>query len=146
MAALITDIITGEPISLHMTYLAHDGSGKAPIDRPRLYLAGHRKAGGVVRLYADAEVTQGLILGEGIETCLTAALEFSPVWACLDAGNLAAFPVLPGIEGLTVLVDNDAAGIAALKAVRDRYAEAGIEMIEIKAADAGADLNDMVTA
>lgn len=85
IVALVTDIVTGEPISLHFTFLVRDGSGKAPIERPRLCLAGHRKQGGVVRLHDDAEVEQGLIIGEGLETCLSYALEFRPIWACLDA-------------------------------------------------------------
>lgn len=143
MVALITDVVTVEPISLHITYLRPDGSGKAEIARPRVYLRGHRKAGGVVRLHADDEVTQGIILGEGIETCLTAALEFAPVWACLDAGNLGSFPVLPGISGLTVLVDNDAAGWRALAELRGRYEAAGIEVIAVASPRAGEDLNDL---
>jgi hypothetical protein len=145
--AIITDIITAEPISLHFTFLDPDGDGKAKIDKPRLYLTGHRKAGGIVRLHADDEVEQGVIIGEGIETCLSYALEFSPVWSCLDAGNLAAFPVLPGIEGLTVLIDNDDAGRDAFEVVRERYEAAGIEVIGIRAdGKPGADINDMVTA
>jgi hypothetical protein len=147
IVAIITDIITAEPISLHFTFLDPDGDGKAKIDKPRLYLTGHRKAGGIVRLHADDEVEQGVIIGEGIETCLSYALEFSPVWSCLDAGNLAAFPVLPGIEGLTVLIDNDDAGRDAFEVVRERYEAAGIEVIGIRAdGKPGADINDMVTA
>jgi len=151
MVAVITDIITGDRISLHFTFLDPGGSGKAPIDRPRLYLAGHRKAGGVVRLTPDDETTHGVILGEGLETCLSYALEYSGIWACLDAGNLGAFPVLPGIEGVTVLIDNDDAGRRAFDAVRDRYRSAGfrhpLDIIGIEVGGkAGADVNDLVAA
>jgi hypothetical protein len=144
MVALVTDIVSAEPISLHFTFLARDGSGKAPIERPRLYLAGHRKQGGVVRLFEDAEVDQGLIVGEGVETCLSWALEFRPIWACLDAGNVAAFPVLPGIEALTVLIDHDAAGQAAFEKVAARWRAAGREVIGIRSPIAGEDINDAV--
>ena len=71
LVGLVTDVDTGEPISLHRTWIAPDGSGKAKLDRPRLLLARHR-SDGVVRLWPDEEITLGLVLGEGIETCLAA--------------------------------------------------------------------------
>ena len=135
LVALVTDVDTGEPISLHRTWIAPDGSAKAKLDRPRLLLARHR-SDGVVRLWPDDEITLGLVLGEGIETCLAGAQAgLTPVWATLSAGNLAAFPVLPGIEGLTVLVDHDRPnpttgrrpGISAALALVRRYTEAGFD-------------------
>ena len=144
MVALITDIATCRPISLHFTFLKPDGSDKADIDKPRLLMTGHSSRG-VVRLCPDDEVTMGIIIGEGIETCLTAMLEFGAVWSCLDAGGIKAFPVLPGIEGITVLIDNDNAGADAFEAVRERYNAAGVEVIGIKIDGAsGTDLNDLV--
>ena len=90
----------------------------------------------MIRLWPDQEVTLGLVVGEGVETCLAAALEsLTPVWATISAGNLAAFPVLPGIEGMTILVDHDrpnpktgkrAGRDAALELIR-RYTEAGFD-------------------
>jgi putative DNA primase/helicase len=148
MVAVITDILTVEPISLHFTFLDPAGGGKAKIEQPRRYLYGHRKVG-VVRLTPDHEITQGLVLGEGLETCLSYALEYSGIWACLDAGNLGAFPVLPGIEGLTVLIDHDEAGHRAFGTVRDRYRAAGLTHpldiigIEVKGKP-GDDINDLV--
>jgi putative DNA primase/helicase len=145
IVSLVTDVITGQPISLHITYLNPDGGGKAKIACPRLYLAGHRKAGGVIRVHADDEVTMGLIIGEGLETCLTYALEFSPIWACLDAGNLRKFPVIPALSGISVLIDNDDAGRHAFEAVRNRYEAAGIEVMGIRCeSKPGADVNDEV--
>jgi hypothetical protein len=147
--ALITDVRTAASRSLHLTYLDPNGGGKAKIEKPRLYLAGHRKVGGVVRLHPDDSVTQGLIVGEGLETCLTYALEFAPVWACLDAGNLAAFPVLSGLAGLTVLVDHDDTGRRAFAAVRDRWRVAGfingLDVIGVEVTGKpGSDVNDLV--
>jgi hypothetical protein len=37
-------------------------------------------------------------------------LSFTPAWALGDAGNVRAFPVLSGIECLTIVVDNDEGG------------------------------------
>jgi putative DNA primase/helicase len=135
LVALVTDVETAEPISLHRTWIAPDGTGKADLDNPRRLLWKHR-SDGVIRLWPDEEVTLGLTIGEGIETCLAAAREgLTPVWATISAGNLAEFPVLPGIEGLTVLVDHDKpnpktgrrAGIEAARAVIQHYAAAGFD-------------------
>jgi putative DNA primase/helicase len=135
MVALVTVVETDEPINVHRTWLQHDGSGKAPIDTPRRLLKGHRSRG-VIRLWPDAEVTMGLVVGEGIETCLAAARAgLTPVWSTISSGNLAAFPVLPGLDGMTVLVDHDRpnpktgrrAGHEAALAVIERYTAAGFE-------------------
>jgi putative DNA primase/helicase len=127
IVALVTDIRTIEPISLHFTYLTPDGNDKAPVERPRLYLAGHRKQGGVVRLWPDEEVTKGLLVGEGLETTLSAARAFRPAWACLDAANLGAFPVISGIAALTILADDDEAGRHAADECSARWIAAGRE-------------------
>jgi putative DNA primase/helicase len=141
MVGLVTDILTAEPISLHRTWItAH---GKADLEKPRLLLKRHR-ADGVIRLWPDAEVTIGLGLAEGIETALVAARGFTPMWATLSAGNLKKFPVLPGIECLTVFVDNDAAGLIAWDEVSDRWAEADREARRIVAPKSGDDLADWV--
>ena len=142
LVALVTDVVTGEPINLHRTWLAADGSGKAPLDRPRLLLKGHRKAGGVVRLWPDDEVTLGLCVAEGVETALSAAFGFGRAWACLDAGNLAGLPALDGIEALTIVADHDAAGLKAAAACAERWLVAGREVRIWRAPDLGDDLND----
>ena len=57
-----------------------------------------------IKLDADENVTLGLHIGEGVETCLAAWLAgFRPVWALGSAGAIATFPVLSGIEAITVL-------------------------------------------
>jgi 2-amino-4-hydroxy-6-hydroxymethyldihydropteridine diphosphokinase len=48
LLALVTHALTGEPMTLHQTFLAPDGSGKAPVAKPRLLVKGGDKAGGVV--------------------------------------------------------------------------------------------------
>ena len=81
LVALVTDPVTAAPMTLHLTFLRPDGSGKADLAPPRLYLPRHPKLGGVVRLWPDEEVTYGLCVAEGIETALTAALGFGLAWA-----------------------------------------------------------------
>src|SRR4051794_30474912 len=142
LLALVTHAVTGAPMTLHRTFLAPDGGGKAPVAKPRLLVKGGDKAGGVVRLWPDEEVATGLCVAEGIETALTAARGFGLAWACLDAGNLAELPVLAGIDALTVVADHDEAGTRAADACSRRWAEAGCEVRIWKAPVRGADLND----
>lgn len=142
MVALISEAATGAPLSLHFTFVKPDGSGKADLERPKLLLPKHRKAGGVIRLWPDTAVTAGLLIAEGIETALTAARAYTPCWCCVDAGNLAAFPVLPAIENLLIAVDRDAAGLKAAEACAQRWADAGREVGLVEPSVDGADLND----
>lgn len=123
MVAKVTDARTAAPMSLHFTRLQQDGSGKANDGRPpKLLLSGHAKAGGVVRLSADDEVTYGLGIVEGIETGLAVmASGFAPVWVCVDAGNISAFPVLSWIESLSIFADHDPAGLKAAENCAQRW-------------------------
>jgi putative DNA primase/helicase len=77
LVALVTDVATCVPISLHRTWVNADGT-KADVDPPRLLLGGHRKAGGVIRLWPDEALTHGLAIAEGIESALSLALAFQP--------------------------------------------------------------------
>ena len=139
LLALVTDAITREPLTMQEVWIQPTGK-KANVDRPRMLLKGHRKAGGVVRLWPDEAVTTGLAIAEGIETALSLAHDYTPVWSCIDAGNLASFPVLPGIETLIIGADNDPAGLAAATACAERWAAAGVD-VRIIAPEVG-DWND----
>lgn len=127
MVALLTDFETREPRSLHMTWLG-EGGKKADVSPPRLLLPGHRKASAVCRLWPDEYVSGGLGLAEGIETALSLAHGYEPVWAAIDAGNLSALPVLPGIECLLIACDRDPAGEKAARACARRWADAGVKV------------------
>lgn len=143
LIALVTDAATGEALTLHKTWVRADGS-KADIDKPRLLLAKHRKKNGVVRLWSNDAVTTGLAIAEGIETALSAALVFTPVWSAIDAGNLGDFPVLGGIESLMIFADHDVAGLRAAEQCAERWYRAGREVRIIKPPTEGADFNDLV--
>lgn len=129
MIARMTVPETGEPCGAHVTYLRGDGAGKAPGERAKIMLG----AAGVVRLVPDDEVTLGLGLAEGIETALAVMQRggWRPVWAATSAGAINRFPVLTGIEALTVFADTDAAGsgpnagLDAARACCRRWAAAG---------------------
>jgi phage/plasmid primase-like uncharacterized protein len=110
-------------------------------------------AGCVIRLWSDEAVEQGLVIGEGVETTLAAATRIThcgtllqPAWAACSAGNLENFPVLSGIEALTILVDNDVSGRGQEAAARcaARWSAAGREVIRLTPKISGADFNDVV--
>lgn len=130
-----------ETIGLHLTWLiCSEGKWER---QNRRYLG--RKQGGVVRLWPDECVTNGLGIAEGIETALSAANVFAPVWAALDAGNLACFPVIEGIEVLTVFADNDASGVGE-RAGGDcgkRWLDAGRAVRVLMPKQVGADMCDL---
>lgn len=142
LLALLTDALTSEARSLHFTWI--DGGRKAAIDGPRRLYARHRKAGAVCRLWPLEKAAPALGIAEGIETALSLAHGFSPVWACIDAGNLAAFPVLPDVETLVIAQDRDPAGERAAAECAKRWAGAGREVFVTR--QAVNDLNDLVQA
>lgn len=142
LVALVTDAITGEPMTVHRTWLAEDGRGKAQLDTPRLLWSGLPKVGGVVRLWHDEEITLGLAVAEGIETALSFAQGFGLAWATIDAANLAALPVLDGIEALTIAADHDQVGLAAAEECACRWGAVKKEVRIWRSPTPGEDFND----
>lgn len=140
LLALLTDAMTRTPRSLHFTWIA--GGRKADVNPPRLLLKGHQKAGAVCRLWPDEYVTHGLGIAEGLESALSLAHGYAPVWSAIDAGNLAALPVLPGVEVLVIAQDRDPAGEKAAAACAARWAAAGREVLVTR--QPSGDLNDLV--
>ncbi|WP_321801475.1 toprim domain-containing protein [Burkholderia sp. BCC1988] len=137
LVGLVTHAVTREFMTLHKTWIRTDGR-KADVDPPRLLLGGHRKAGGVIRLWPDEAVTSGLGVAEGIESALSLAWGYAPVWALIDAGNLTAFPHLSGVESLVIGADNDPAGVTAGHACAERWALADREVTLVEVGHDGA--------
>ena len=89
---------------------------------------------------ADENVHGGLHIGEGVETCQAARqLDLRPTWALGSKGAIGAFPVVPGVEVLTILPESDAEREIEMCAAR--WDAAGREVI-INRAIGGKDLND----
>ena len=137
MVALMRSVTTDEPQAIHRTRLAADG---AKLDRRMLGIA----AGAAVKIDADDAVTGGLAVGEGIETVLAARqLGFRPAWALASAGAVASFPVLGGVEALTLLGENDPASDRAIGRCAGRWHAAGRE-VTVVTPRFGSDLNDVI--
>ena len=115
MVALYRDIFTDEITGIHRTALTQDGQ---KIDRKML----GRSKYAAIKLTPDENVTNGLGIAEGIETALTVIQSgWSPVWAMGSATGISNFPILPAIEALTILADNDPAGLRAAKQAAERW-------------------------
>jgi Toprim domain len=148
LVALMRDAITDAPRAIQRTALTPAG---AKLDRLTL----GPKSDAAVKLWPDAEISQALVIGEGLETTLAAAMQIEhrgtllrPAWAVADAGNLAAFPVMSGIEALTILVDHDASGTGqdAAQACAKRWLAAGREVIRLTPRQLNSDFNDVILA
>ena len=144
LLGLITDAITGRAISLHRTWIRTDGR-KAAVEPPRLLLKGCAKAGGVIRLWPECQ-GQPLAIAEGIETALSLAWAVVPAWACIDAGNLGALPVLRGVSELVIAADNDPTGEQAASDCATRWAQTGRTVRIVRASDGHNDINDEARA
>jgi phage/plasmid primase-like uncharacterized protein len=146
MIALYRDIVTNEPKAISRTAINADG-----IKIKRLSLG--PVGGCAIKLDPDENVEYGLHIGEGIETVLAGRqLGFRPAWALGSAGAIKAFPVLAGIESLTILADNDTAdrngrqaGQEAALACARRWHGAGREVHRITPNRAGTDMADIIT-
>ena len=130
LLALLSDIRTGEPSGLINVYLQPDGRDRLRDKRGKTSWG--RAAGSAVMLSAFDEPTLGLTICEGVETGISLLLaDLAPVWCCGGAGNLAAFPVLGGIEALTIAADADEPGQKAAESVAARWREAGRDSVII---------------
>jgi CHC2 zinc finger/Toprim domain len=140
MVCLMRSIANGEPQAASLTFLVGDATKTS-----RIFIGPTRCA--AVMLDPFDELLGGLHIGEGVETCLTAARRYDlrPCWALGCAGAVAAFPVLGGVECLTLLQENDDSGRSArdCEACAARWYAAGREVF-INQPTRGKDLNDAI--
>lgn len=130
MIGAVTDL-RGTVTGAHRTWLAPDGSGKAPVDTQRKAmgdLLGHAVRFGIV-----GEV---MAAGEGIETILSArqAIPHMTMVAALSAVHLGAILFPQTLRRLYIVRDNDPAGDGARDRLVERANVAGIEVITLSPA------------
>jgi len=127
MLAAVTDL-DGTITGVHRTWLARDGSGKAPIATPRRAMG--RLLGNGVRFGVAADV---VTVGEGIETMLAlrCVLPTLPMIAALSAHHLAALVLPPSLRRIYVAQDSDSAGNRATAMLTKCVARAAIETIAL---------------
>jgi len=139
MIAAVTDL-AGGLVAIQRTFLARDGSGKAPIERPKRGLGAIGR--GAVCL-AAADIVIGI--AEGIETGLSAIELFRvPVWCALGS-NLARLVLPQQSRNVVIFADHGAAGEAAA----DKAAEvlrSQCRKVAVRFASIGKDFNDELKA
>jgi hypothetical protein len=119
VVALMTDPLTNKPCGVHRTFLNPDATKR---ERKMLGKAG------VIRLSPDEDVLEGLGICEGIEDGLAILLSgWAPIWAANSCGAIERFPILAGIECLTIFADDDEPGMKAARACAERWTSAGRE-------------------
>ena len=145
----------GKQQACHITYLAHDGSGKAPVEKPKLIWPEHmglviRVARGETKLDPEEAAKQGkaspVVITEGLEDAITianAAPELR-VWCAGSLAGYGAVPDHPCVSGWVVAKDNDwgkaqaatlfERAVARLKGFR--------KPVRVIASDIGKDFND----
>ena len=129
----------GRLAGVSRTWLRPDGTGKAPVEPPRMMLG--RCAGGAVRL---ARAGHDLQVGEGLETCLAAMLATrQPTWAALSTSGLRALALPPEVRQVVILADGDNAGEAAAFAAAERWLNEG-RSVRIARPPNGLDFADVV--
>lgn len=127
MLAAVTNL-DGTITGVHRTWLARDGSAKAPLTTPRRsmgQLLGHGVRFGIA--------TDVMAAGEGIETMLAlrCLLPTMPMVAALSAAHLAALVLPPGLRRLYIARDNDEAGLQASSTLAVRTIAAGIDALPL---------------
>lgn len=139
MVALVTRGPRSEPTAVHRTFIARDGSGKAPIEPAKLSLGPCR--GGVVRLADPGDV---LMVGEGIETCVAAMQATGyPAWACLSTSGLRNVVLPAEFTEVIILADGDNPGEVAAQQCALRLKREG-RRVRIARPPAGLDFNDLL--
>lgn len=107
MLGLVT-VPTGEPATIHCTYITKDGQ-KAAVDPVRKLMTPSRVwSGGAVRLQSH-KPNQVLCVAEGIETALSLKTLHPDIcaWACISAGNLENFVAPGNASTIYIGADND---------------------------------------
>lgn len=152
MVAAISGI-DGTHVATHRTWLAVDAGRwrKAPLRKAKMVLG--RMQGGSIRLWrgasgkslSDAPADDLVVLGEGIETCLSIALAVpeARVLAGISLGNLAAIVLPQQLRSLTLAAENDTAPEALRGFIRAQNAQMarGLD-VRVARSPIGTDFND----
>jgi hypothetical protein len=144
LLATVTDR-NGEAVSLHRTYLAADGSGKAPVRTPKKLMPPTEKGAcsrASIRLHP---ITRDgvLAVAEGIETALSYwCLTRIPTWSCISAQGLERFWIPEAVKELHIIEDMDPSGVgqAAAQALFKRAASRWRRAVYVSPQMMGADL------
>lgn len=147
LVGLLRSITTNQPGGIQRIALQPNGAAIVGADGKKIKRTLGKLKNHVCKLSPDEDVTVSLNLAEGIESAIGAIsfFGFAPTWAAVSADNILSFPVLPGIEKLTVLADRDASGVGQTAALRccERWRDAGRETAIARRSKLGQDFADV---
>lgn len=139
LVASVSDL-RGNLLGVHRTYVSYDGLGKAPVDKPKKMLGNLQD--GSVQL---AEPGPTLMIGEGIETCLSAMQAVNlPAWAALSASRLPIISIPECVKEIIILADHDDAGKKAAALAGRRWVDQGKRVRIALPPAPGGDFNDLL--
>jgi hypothetical protein len=128
-----------EFVGVHRIWVRRRTCGKAPVEPNKMSLGPVR--GGSVRL---AEAGSILLLGEGIETVLSAMQATRhPGWAALGVRNMSHIELPDCVRELILLGDGDPTAEAEAVRTAYRWTRAGIK-VRIAPCPQGRDFNDLL--
>jgi putative DNA primase/helicase len=106
MVAMVGVFGAEKPVSMHRTFLASNGLGKAEMEAPRKMMPGELPNSACVML---SDYHGGpLGIAEGIETAMSAsALYDMPVWAAINSTMLAKWIAPENCDEVAIFGDND---------------------------------------
>ncbi|WP_293397782.1 toprim domain-containing protein [Phenylobacterium sp. RIFCSPHIGHO2_01_FULL_69_31] len=114
---------TGELCGVEVTFLASDGA-RARVKLPRKTI-GQRPAGSAVRL---SPLGPALLVGEGVFTCLSAAMHFGlPAWALLSTSNLRSWRPPEGVGAVLIAADRGRDGTRSAAILASRLRADGLD-------------------
>jgi phage/plasmid primase-like uncharacterized protein len=156
LIALYRNVITDEPQGIHRTPLTLEGKRPIGPDGEKIKRQSYGPtANAAIKLWPSSTVTNRLVVGEGVETTLSAALHIphrglalTPAWACISAGNIGNLSVLEGVETLVILVDNDPSGTGQREAAEcaERWGLARRQVFRLIPKTSGFDFNDIINS
>ena len=142
-------LATGEDITTHQTFIEPDGSGKADIEKPRLFAAGGKTIGGGV-WFGVADPEREFIVAEGIESLLSALRIFGVTAGCaaLSAGGIRNLILPPEARLARIFPDHDEDGlsVAAARDATRRWRGEGRTVRATMSETVGEDANDVLLA
>jgi len=146
LLALFRDIESDAPAGIHRIALTLDGE---KIERRML---GRWPRPRAIKIW---QAGASLTIGEGLETALAAATRIDhrgaslhPAWAIGSSSGIARFPIVPGVERLIILVDNDSNGVGRdnARACAARWVAAGRKVVLLTTQKNGTDFNDLAAS
>lgn len=137
LVALFRNLHTGESQAITRIFLDCQGRKTG-----RKFMGPTKNA--AVMLDDHADVTYGLFVGEGVETCMAGRqMGFRPAWALGSAGSIENLPLLACVNSVTVFAETDDSGAnaRAIKIMGARWRAARRE-VHVVEPEIGGDMND----